>query len=99
MENRRYHTLNAGYNQYVVDQRYTNLRPIGGIHNFIIVFNFIHFHKNCFTPLIVYLLILDGSYGFVVSAIDTITNRKVAIKKVKDCFTDVVDAKRILREL
>lgn len=41
----------------------------------------------------------DGSYGFVVSAVDSVTGNKVAIKKVKDTFADVVDAKRILREL
>mmetsp|Transcript_29138 Transcript_29138/g.48988 ORF Transcript_29138/g.48988 Transcript_29138/m.48988 type:complete len:415 (+) Transcript_29138:129-1373(+) len=41
----------------------------------------------------------DGSYGFVASATDTVTNSKVAIKKVKDTFIDVVDAKRILREI
>eukprot|EP01031_Cornospumella_fuschlensis_P032054 gene32054-38758_t len=41
----------------------------------------------------------DGSYGFVVSAQDRERNMKVAIKKVKDTFIDVVDAKRILREL
>ena len=41
----------------------------------------------------------DGSYGFVVSAVDSVTNSKVAIKKVTNTFEDVVDAKRILREL
>jgi serine/threonine protein kinase len=41
----------------------------------------------------------DGSYGFVASATDTVTGNKVAIKKVKDTFLDVVDAKRILREI
>jgi serine/threonine protein kinase len=41
----------------------------------------------------------DGSYGCVISAQDRFTNRKVAIKKVKDIFIDVIDAKRILREL
>jgi serine/threonine protein kinase len=41
----------------------------------------------------------DGSYGFVVSAVDRVTGHKVAIKKIKDTFVDVVDAKRILREL
>eukprot|EP01039_Chlorochromonas_danica_P000501 gene501-540_t len=41
----------------------------------------------------------DGSYGFVVSAQDRITGKKVAIKKIKDTFIDIVDAKRILREL
>ena len=41
----------------------------------------------------------DGSYGFVGSGIDTVTGQKVAIKKIKDVFNDVVDAKRILREL
>lgn len=41
----------------------------------------------------------DGSYGFVASGVDTVTGHKVAIKKIKDTFCDVVDAKRILREL
>jgi len=41
----------------------------------------------------------DGSYGFVASGIDAVTGQKVAIKKIKDVFNDVVDAKRILREL
>jgi len=41
----------------------------------------------------------DGSYGFVASGVDTVTGQKVAIKKIKDVFNDVVDAKRILREL
>lgn len=36
----------------------------------------------------------DGSYGFVCSAVDSVTGEKVAIKKVKDVFSDVVDAKR-----
>lgn len=66
----QYHTVNVGYNRFFIDQRYTNLKPIG-----------------------------DGSYGFVVSALDRITGQKVAIKKIKDTFIDVVDAKRILREL
>lgn len=65
-----YHTVTVGYNKFFLDQRYTNLRPIG-----------------------------DGSYGFVVSAVDKVTGQKVAIKKIKDTFMDVVDAKRILREL
>ena len=41
----------------------------------------------------------DGSYGFVASALDTVTGEKVAIKKIKDVFHDLVDAKRILREM
>ncbi len=65
-----FHTVTVGYNRYVIDQRYNNLRPIG-----------------------------DGSYGIVVSAVDKVTGRKVAIKKIKDTFMDVVDAKRILREI
>ena len=70
MSTAQYHTVTVGYNKFFLDQRYTNLRPIG-----------------------------DGSYGFVVSAVDKITGQKVAIKKIKDTFMDVVDAKRILREL
>jgi len=41
----------------------------------------------------------DGSYGFVASAVDSVTGHKVAIKKIKDAFSDLIDAKRILREL
>lgn len=41
----------------------------------------------------------DGSYGFVCSADDTLANRRVAIKKIGDTFCDLVDAKRILREI
>ena len=33
------------------------------------------------------------------SAVDTVTGTKVAIKKIKDTFADIVDAKRILREI
>ncbi|KAG5192323.1 kinase-like domain-containing protein [Tribonema minus] len=41
----------------------------------------------------------DGSYGFVCSADDAVENRQVAIKKIGDVFNDLVDAKRILREI
>ena len=41
----------------------------------------------------------DGSYGFVASGVDKISGEKVAVKKIRDVFADVVDAKRILREL
>ena len=40
-----------------------------------------------------------GAYGVVVSAQDTLSGRKVAIKKISRAFEDVVDAKRILREI
>lgn len=40
-----------------------------------------------------------GAYGVVCSAFDRRTNRKVAIKKVTNAFQDLVDAKRILREV
>eukprot|EP00761_Pharyngomonas_kirbyi_P013006 gb/GECH01013033.1/.p1 GENE.gb/GECH01013033.1/~~gb/GECH01013033.1/.p1 ORF type:complete len:353 (+),score=47.07 gb/GECH01013033.1/:1-1059(+) len=40
-----------------------------------------------------------GAYGIVVSAKDQITGRKVAIKKIPKLFQDVVDGKRILREI
>ena len=40
-----------------------------------------------------------GSYGYVVSGTDEITGRKVAIKKIKNTFEDLIDAKRILREI
>jgi len=40
-----------------------------------------------------------GAYGLVCKAKDTIRGDEVAIKKVRDVFTDLVDAKRILREL
>ena len=40
-----------------------------------------------------------GAYGVVVSALDRKTNTKVAIKKVPKAFEDLIDAKRILREI
>ena len=41
----------------------------------------------------------SGAYGIVCSAVDQVTGTKVAIKKVGDVFADLVDAKRILREI
>mmetsp|Transcript_21413 Transcript_21413/g.46684 ORF Transcript_21413/g.46684 Transcript_21413/m.46684 type:complete len:377 (+) Transcript_21413:208-1338(+) len=40
-----------------------------------------------------------GAYGVVVSALDHKTKEKVAIKKVPRAFDDLIDAKRILREI
>lgn len=40
-----------------------------------------------------------GAYGVVVSAEDTTTGDKVAIKKVPNAFNDLTDALRILREI
>ena len=41
----------------------------------------------------------SGAYGFVVAADDVSNNTQVAIKKVANAFEDMVDAKRILREV
>jgi len=41
----------------------------------------------------------SGAYGVVISALDTSNGKKVAIKKIPRVFDDVVDAKRILREI
>uniref|UniRef100_A0A7S2TF98 Protein kinase domain-containing protein n=1 Tax=Lotharella oceanica TaxID=641309 RepID=A0A7S2TF98_9EUKA len=40
-----------------------------------------------------------GAYGHVASALDTVTNKKVAIKRVDRLLDDETDAKRILREV
>eukprot|EP01139_Manchomonas_bermudensis_P018929 Amastigsp_a676228_324.p2 type:complete len:412 gc:universal Amastigsp_a676228_324:1-1236(+) len=40
-----------------------------------------------------------GAYGTVVAATDTVTGRRVAIKRMTDVFAHPVDAKRVLREL
>lgn len=40
-----------------------------------------------------------GAYGVVVSAVNKSTNTKVAIKKITRAFDDLIDAKRILREV
>lgn len=40
-----------------------------------------------------------GAYGVVCSAKDTTDGAKVAIKKITDAFEDLIDAKRILREV
>ncbi len=41
----------------------------------------------------------SGAYGVVCAARDLKTNTKVAIKKISKAFLDLVDAKRILREI
>jgi hypothetical protein len=41
----------------------------------------------------------SGAYGVVVAAEDTSSGARVAIKKVPAAFTDLTDAKRVLREL
>lgn len=40
-----------------------------------------------------------GAYGLVAAADDLITGRKVAIKRISKVFLDLIDAKRILREI
>ena len=55
---------------FFVDTRYRNLKPIGG-----------------------------GSYGVVCAADDAASGTRVAIKKITHVFSDLVDAKRILREI
>jgi mitogen-activated protein kinase 1/3 len=40
-----------------------------------------------------------GAYGVVYSAFDSQTQTEVAIKKIQTAFGDVIDAKRILREI
>ena len=40
-----------------------------------------------------------GSYGMVVSAKDQTSGQKVAIKKITNAFSDLLDAKRIVREI
>ena len=41
----------------------------------------------------------SGAYGNVYSAYDSKTKQMVAIKKIRNAFEGVVDAKRILREI
>lgn len=41
----------------------------------------------------------QGAYGIVCSATNTKTNANVAIKKISNLFNDLVDAKRVLREI
>ena len=40
-----------------------------------------------------------GAYGVVVGAVDTESGEKVAIKKITNAFNDLLDAKRIAREI
>ena len=40
-----------------------------------------------------------GAYGVVCSALDNKKNKKVAIKKIGNAFEDLIDAKRIYREI
>jgi len=40
-----------------------------------------------------------GAYGCVASFKDPVTSEKIAVKKISDAFHDVIDGKRILREV
>ena len=40
-----------------------------------------------------------GAYGVVCAALNKETGQKVAIKKIPNAFDDLIDAKRILREI
>jgi len=40
-----------------------------------------------------------GAYGVVISCQDLTSNTKVAIKKIPNAFEDLIDAKRIVREI
>lgn len=41
----------------------------------------------------------SGAYGHVFSAHDMKTGQSVAIKRIHNAFEDVIDAKRVLREI
>ena len=41
----------------------------------------------------------SGSYGHVIEAYEKGTKRKVAIKRINSLFEDLIDTKRILREI
>eukprot|EP01084_Bolivina_argentea_P179598 310330_1 len=49
--------------------------------------------------LVPHKIIGEGSYATVCSALDTRTHKKYAIKKNRNCFVNIGDAKRILREM
>ena len=40
-----------------------------------------------------------GAYGVVCAAHDKSTDQKIAIKKIPKAFQDLIDAKRVLREI
>ena len=41
----------------------------------------------------------SGAYGVVCSATDKVAGSNVAVKKIPKAFQDLVDAKRVLREI
>ena len=41
----------------------------------------------------------SGAYGICAQCLDTLTNSRVAIKRVPRFLADIVDAKRVLREV
>ena len=44
-------------------------------------------------------LLGKGAYGHVCAVKNNETGERLAVKKVKNAFDDVVDAKRVLREI
>jgi len=70
-------------------------KEFSGVHSFMVnASKFIVDTK--YTPL---KPLGRGAYGVVCSAIDQTDNAKIAIKKIPKAFDDLIDAKRIIREV
>lgn len=115
MGNDDMHYVQVGYQQFFIDKRYVNLKACGdGSYGFVCsaddvvgsayllykawswmgVLVIIH---NCHIVCLCHMLHIN-MYIAVLHNVQR-TGEKVAIKKITDVFIDLIDAKRILREI
>jgi len=110
----RYYEVMLGKCCFCIDVRYQNLRPVSGARGPRRALppssSACLDPRSARAPARIRLTLLArahlppaqigrGAYGLVASAEDTTTGFKVAIKRVTRLFQDLIDAKRILREV
>ncbi len=88
----KFYKVHIAGDEFQIDERYQNLKPIGGRARFPKLLS-----RALNSPLP--FVSVGGSYGIVCKAEDTKKKDTVAIKKINNTFANLTDAKRILREI
>lgn len=102
---RPYVTYTVNKTSFEIDSRYANLQPVSERNQLDLrahaplPFPFSHKFSIPLPSFSSRAQVGRGSYGIVMAADDLVTGHRVAIKRVARVFQDLVDAKRILREI
>lgn len=89
-----------GSSEFEVDVRYMNLKPVGrGAYGLVAAADDLVRRLRFFSLLLFHVFTLLSPAFFWFFFGGQITGRKVAIKRISKVFLDLIDAKRILREI